>query len=117
MIATALSYAFGFCVVSLIVFLIAYKLFPHKITAIEILIGVVVQICGVVMIYVFASYGAGKDTQILNGEVTGKYRDTVMCSHSYSCKLFTHAGVQAYAACRPTVVDAIRKYLAENNLV
>lgn len=34
-----------------------------------------------------------------------------------SCKLFTHAGVQAYAACRPTVVDAIQKYLAENNLV
>lgn len=89
MIAAALSYAFGFCVVSLIVFLIAYKLFPHKITAIEILIGVVVQICGVVMIYVFASYGAGKDTQILNGEVTGKYRDTVMCSHSYSCNCRT----------------------------
>lgn len=36
-------------------------------------------------IIAIASYNKNMDTEILNGRVTGKHRETVSCSHSYPC--------------------------------
>lgn len=79
----------GFTLFSLLVMGIACKVFPHEITVKEIIIGVVVQIIVVGSIFYVGMHVNGKSTQVLNGEVTSKSRETVSCSHSYQCNCVT----------------------------
>lgn len=79
----------GFTVLLAVVWIVAMHLFPHRVTLKEGLIMLVIQTCVISAIIFGSLYGQGSDVQILNGEVTGKSREEVSCSHSYSCNCRT----------------------------
>lgn len=66
--------------------LIAKVVWKHTIkwkeTALHILAGVLVFS----VVYATGLYSESFDTEVLNGQVTGKERQQVSCSHSYSCR-------------------------------
>lgn len=71
------------------VWFVAVRMFPHTITKKEGLVMLGMQ-SAVMTVVIFGSlYGQGSDTQILNGQVTGKTREVVSCEHSYSCNCVT----------------------------
>lgn len=79
----------AFAVLLIIVWLFAMKLFPHTVTWKEGVLILCVQSVIIGAIVFGSLYGQGSDTQIVNGEVTGKERDVVSCEHSYSCNCIT----------------------------
>lgn len=80
----------GFTILALVIATIAViigiKMFPHHITLQEGVVVVVIT-CGLVAgVYFADNWAKGADTMILNGQVTGKERNRVSCSHSYPCR-------------------------------
>lgn len=79
----------GFALLLGAVWCVAIRMFPHTITLKEGLIMLGVQTIVLAAIIFGSMYGQGYDTQILNGQVTGKTREIVSCSHSYQCNCRT----------------------------
>jgi len=79
----------GFALLLILVWVVAIRMFPHTITIREGLIMLGVQSVIVGAIAFGSMYGQGRDTQILNGQVTSVTRDEVSCEHSYQCNCVT----------------------------
>lgn len=78
-------YIVGFAMLIIAVWFLAMRMFPHSITLKEGLIMLAVQSIVIAAIIFGSLYGQGEDTQILNGEVISKSKETTFCEHSYSC--------------------------------
>ncbi len=79
----------GFALLLGAVWFAAIRMYPHTITLREGLIMLGVQSLVLALIIFGSMYGQGRDTQILNGQVTGKTREVVSCEHSYQCNCVT----------------------------
>ena len=80
-------------------------IWPSKISWKEYCLALPCSIVPVMLVYWLGSYSQYRDTELLNGEVTGKARETVSCSHSYSCNCRMEPTVTTDSNCRmePTV--------------
>lgn len=68
-----------------IIGLVGFLVFGNKITWQEFFIQEVAVILVVFSIYAVSSWGRTRDTEVWNGVITSKERDTEQCSESYSC--------------------------------
>lgn len=76
-------------ILSTIAVIIGMKKFPHHITWQEGLTVVLLSCSLVATVYFVDNWQKGADKMILNGQVTGKEKNRVHCSHSYPCNCRT----------------------------
>lgn len=82
--------SFVFIIISIVITMFfAFFVFKHKINTTELALSLTVGVLLSVMVYNLGAYTKASDTEIWNGHVTDKYRDTVSCSHSYTCNCTT----------------------------
>lgn len=84
-----MEYVLGLVTFIIIVQLLAWWKFPHKVTLGEVAIGVVGLSFLISVLYYAGTYKDIQDTQVLNGFITKKYSEKVSCEHSYSCNCIT----------------------------
>lgn len=78
----------------------AHLLFPNKISIKEMLVkaAITTVVGGGILLGIY--YGDMYDTAVINGSVVSKSKDTVSCSHSYSCNCYTSCtGTGASRSC------------------
>lgn len=69
--------------------LIAKALFKLEITWAEMFLNIVIGVAIVLVGWYAGKYGMMTDTEIINGQVLGKYSKEVPCEHSYRCNCHT----------------------------
>jgi hypothetical protein len=77
------------CIPAIVIPLIAKYVFKTTITGKELALNIAIALLVVGGTIYAGRYSQTADVEIINGEVTGKRRDTVSCSHSYSCNCRT----------------------------
>jgi hypothetical protein len=92
-------YSLGFTLYAALVYFIALRVFPHRVTLKEVGIGVAVQAVVISVFHFVVSYSSGLDVQVLNGEITNKENRRVSCSHSYPCNCVTHCSGGKHRTC------------------
>ena len=74
---------FGFLLVPVIIGLVAFIGFKHKVTLKEFLCLEGICIIAIILFYLLANYMSGRDTKYVHGKITNKVHDTMTCCHTY----------------------------------
>lgn len=94
-----MNWLFAYAAVALVVFGFAAYKWPHKVSPQEAMIGSAMYLMIMGAVYFTGTYTEGRDTAILNGQVTAKERETVSCSHSYRCRCYTTCSGGKHRSC------------------
>lgn len=83
--------------------IVAYLLWPHKVTAPEALITTVVITALMCIVFFTGRYGEATDFEVLNGQITAKERNHDSYRRSYQCRCHTNSkGTRKCSTCYET---------------